>query len=235
MGMSETATGGDRSFFRDALMAATVPLGVAPEAGQEALMWAHFEQMVETNRKFNLTRITTPADAAVKHYADSLSLLAVPGIDRGRALNVLDVGTGAGFPAVPLAIVCPAWHITAIDGTGKKARFVAEAGETLGLRNLVVRHARGDEFARMAGARFDLVLLRAVTKISPGLVEVQALVRRAGAIVFYKTAAMDADEMTAGRKQAAVLKLVMRDPVDIDLPSADGPIHRRFIVCERPG
>ncbi len=233
--MSEIEKPENRSLFRDALMAATAPLGVAPDSGQEERMWAHFARMVEANRQFNLTRITTPADAAVKHYADSLSLLAVPGIDRGRALNVVDMGTGAGFPAVPLAIVCPAWRITAIDGTGKKVRFVAEAAEALGLRNLVARHARGDEFARMTGARFDLVVLRAVAKINPGLVEVQPLVKRGGAIVFYKTTAMGADEAAAGRKQAAFLKLNMRDPVDIDLVSADGPLHRRFIVCERPG
>ncbi len=232
--MTDFPSANDRTQFAAALAAATAPLALQPDEAQESLLWAHFERMCEANRRFNLTRITTPADAAVKHYADSLSLFAVPGIDRGRPLAVLDVGTGAGFPAVPLAIVCPAWRITAIDGTAKKVRFVAECAEALGLGNLVTRHARAADLIATMPARFDLVLLRAVSKINPGLVEVQPLVRPAGRIVFYKTVAMEAGELTAGRNQAAFLRLKMLEPFDLDIPTPEGPLHRRFIVCERP-
>lgn len=231
--MPEPPPKNDRSEFATALTAATAPMGLQPDVAQESAMWSHFERMVEANRRFNLTRITTPADAAAKHYADSLSLLAVPGIERGRPLAVLDVGTGAGFPAIPLAVCCPAWRVTAIDGTAKKVRFVAECAEGLKLANLVARHARAADLVASMPSRFDLVLLRAVTKVNPGLVEVQPLVKPGGRIVFYKTATMEADELAAGRNQAAFLRLNMLDPFDIDIPAPDGPLHRRFIICER--
>lgn len=211
------------------------PLGLTLVASQVTLLWTHFERVVAANRQFNLTRITTPAEAAVRHYADSLSLLTLPGIGRNRKLNLLDVGTGAGFPAVPLAIVCPAWRITAIDGVGKKVRFVAQTAEALGLKNIEARHARAADLARELPGRFDLVVLRAVTKLGPGLAEVSPLVRPGGRIVFYKTATMLAEEMEAGRRKAEALALKMRVPVDIDVPAGGEHLHRRFIICERPG
>lgn len=232
--MPEPPPKNDRSEFANALTAATAPMGLQPDVAQESAMWSHFERMIEANRRFNLTRITTPADAAARHYADSLSLLAVSGIERGRPLAVLDVGTGAGFPAIPLAVCCPAWRVTAIDGTAKKVRFVAECAEGLKLANLVARHARAADLVASMPSRFDLVLLRAVTKVNPGLVEVQPLVKPGGRIVFYKTATMEHEELAAGRNQAAFLRLNMLDPFDLDIPAPDGPLHRRFIICERP-
>ena len=234
LAMIEPRAEADRTQFEAALAAAMIPLGLPLAASQVTLLWTHFERVVEANRHFNLTRITTPAEAAVKHYADSLSLLTLPGIGRNRKLSLLDVGTGAGFPAVPLAIVCPAWRITAIDGAGKKVRFVAETAEALGLKNLEARHARAADLARELPGRFDLVVLRAVTKLAAGLAEVAPLARPGGRIVFYKTATMFVEELEAGRRKAESLGLKMCTPVDIDVPAGDEDLHRRFIICERP-
>ena len=115
----------DRQAFEEALLAACSAIRLSLTEPQRELMLAHYRRVVEANRHFNLTRITSPADAAVKHYVDSLTLMASPWVEADRSLTVVDVGTGAGFPAVPLAIMCPQWQILAIDGTGKKARFVA--------------------------------------------------------------------------------------------------------------
>lgn len=219
--------------FDEALVAACTSIGLSPGRRQRERMLAHFRRVIEANRHFNLTRITTPADAAVKHYADSVTLLAAPWIDAARSMSVLDVGTGAGFPAVPLAIMCPRWRILAIDGTGKKARFVAETAEALGLDNLQARHARAEALSRDKAGSFDLILVRAVGKIAEVLRQVHGLVRLGGRIVFYKTDRIEAAEVLQGSKTAATLGLSMYDPVDIDLASPAGPLHRRLIPFAR--
>jgi 16S rRNA (guanine527-N7)-methyltransferase len=232
--MTEAHRSPDRDLFTNALTAATYSLGIQLDAPQLDLIWTHYQLMAQANKRFNLTRITDPADAAVKHYADSLTLLTLPLADRQRPLHLLDVGTGAGLPAVPLAILCPAWSVTAIDGTAKKIRFLAETAQTLGLNNLTTRHARAADLARDLPGRFDLIILRAVTKIAPGLTETHSLLRHGGFIVFYKTALLDPAEFDAGRRQAAALRLIMLDPVDLELPTGDEPLHRRFIIGQRP-
>ena len=196
-------------------------------------MYAHLQRVARTNRQFNLTRITAPADAAVKHYADSLTLLAAPWIDADRPLTVLDVGTGAGFPAVPLALMCEHWEITAIDGTARKARFVADTARALGLDNVRARHARAADLARGQPGTFDLVVLRAVSKIAAGLKEVHPLIGPGGAVVFYKTGHVDEEELTAGSNVARSLGMQRIEPFHVSLPSPDGPIERQLIRYER--
>src|SRR5687767_11867845 len=105
----------ESQIFHAALQPALAALRIEVGPAQQEQMFAHYSKVVEANREFNLTRITSPADAAVKHYADSLALLVMPEFCTDRRLEVLDVGTGAGFPAVPLAIVCETWTIVAID------------------------------------------------------------------------------------------------------------------------
>ena len=92
----------------------------------------------------NLTRITRPAEAAVRLYADSLAVLSwarQSGNETG-VRTVLDIGTGAGFPAVPLAVAAPDWRITAIEATNKKAAFVEQSARRVGAENLrvILRH-----------------------------------------------------------------------------------------------
>lgn len=221
--------------FDEALVSACAKIGVSLEARQREEMLAHFRRMVETNRHFNLTRVTSASDAAVKHYADSLTLLAAPWVDSARPLNVLDIGTGAGFPAVPLAIMCPQWRILAIDGTGKKTRFVSETAEALGLANLQARHARVEQLDKSGGGPFDLILMRAVGKIAEVLPEAGRLLSAAGKIVFYKTSKIEPAEVSEGVRAAVTLGLSMADPFDIELSSPAGPLHRRLIRFEKAG
>lgn len=211
--------------FEEALRDETRGLPVAVDAGHIERMAKHFELVVEANRRFNLTRITDPEAAAVKHYADSLSLLRMPEVDPAAPLTVLDVGTGAGFPAVPLAIVCPAWRITAIDGTGKKARFVAEAASALGLDNLKAVHARSEDFARRRHRPFDLVLLRAVAKMGEGLHAVRSLIASGGYAVFYKTAHISDEELEDSGPAANACGLEAVSPTEVMLLGPEGNIH----------
>jgi len=184
---------------------------------------------VQANRRFNLTRITSPGEAAVKHYADSLSLLSASWFDPAQSLKVLDVGTGAGYPAIPLAIVCENWQITAIDGTGKKARFVKEAAEALGLSNLQARQVRAADLAGERGEKFDLILFRAVCQLAKGLKEVQRRVADGGAVVFYKAAGLTAEEIEEGAKAAQSVGFAESGRYRLQLPSPEGTLERVLI------
>lgn len=234
MAIKKAASTGDEAAFRAALEAAAGAVGGVLEAHCVQKMWQHFLLVVEANRRVNLTRITNPAEAAVKHYADSLTLLACPNVRPTESCNLLDVGTGAGFPAVPLAIACPAWRIIAIDATAKKVRFVQEAVARLGLTNIQVFHGRAADWKPGQPDRFDRVVLRAVTKIAPGLAEVLRLVRPGGEIVFYKTARIEPAEIETGRRAARQYGLEELPPVAVELPAGpEGPLHRRLLRYRR--
>ena len=126
-------------------------------------------RLVETNEKFNLTAIKTPEEIILKHFADSAAL--VPRLpETGR---VLDVGCGAGFPSVVLAILRPALSVTALDATEKKVGFVRDAAAALGLSNLTATVGRAETLAAPGSPyreSFDVVTARAVAAL-PTLAE----------------------------------------------------------------
>jgi len=173
----------EESIFTHALMQALNSLAIAAAPPQIDAMRRHYRLMLERNRTMNLTRITQPEAAAIKHYADSLALLAWPPSRSFQAIRALDVGTGAGFPAVPLAVMRGDWNITAIDSTRKKAEFVREVAESLPLTNLRVEHARAEHW--QPTQPFDLVVVRAVASLDRVLLKTVHLLNSAGGLVLY--------------------------------------------------
>lgn len=125
--------------------------------------WRLTERMSEVNAVMNLTAIKEPAAVVAKHYADSLLFLA----DLPEGARMLDVGCGAGFPSLPLAIARPDLQITALDSTAKRVRYVAETAELLGLSNVETCVARAEEAAQTPAMRerFDFVTARAVAAL----------------------------------------------------------------------
>src|ERR1017187_2867064 len=101
-------------------------------------------ELLDWNTRMNLTAITNPEEVLVKHFLDSLTLLAV--IDKPR-LRLLDIGTGAGFPGLPLKIVRPQWSVTLLEATGKKVTFLNHVIEALRFEDVVAMHGRAEEFA----------------------------------------------------------------------------------------
>jgi 16S rRNA (guanine527-N7)-methyltransferase len=221
-----------QQIFSNALRqsAQDINLEVPPHAIEQ--MFEHYCLMVETNRRFNLTRITEPWEAAVKHYTDSLAVLCADFIRREDKLDVLDVGSGAGFPAVPLAVMCPHWSVTAIDGTRKKTNFIQQAAESIGLHNLSIIHARAADLARNEKT-FDLITLRAVGKLRPLLREIKTMIRPQGLVVFYKGMNLDPEEQSAGTKTARDLGLSELPQMKLTIPAPDEPIHRCFVAYQR--
>lgn len=180
----------------------------------------------EGNRRLNLTRIA-PTDVVTLHFLDSLALNAAFSPQPGS--QVLDVGTGAGFPGLPLAIVYPEIQVTLLDGTRKRLDFLDEVIGELAISNATTQHGRAEELARMPGtpAKYDLVTARAVAKLDRLVGWMLPLVKPGGWAIAYKSQELD-DEVEAARpsigRQGGVLERVIAVP----LPHTD---ILRKLVC----
>ena len=135
-------------------------LGVSLPAGAAARMAQHVALIEKWNRVHNLTAVREPAQMAVLHVLDSLAL--VPHV--GGAKNLLDVGTGAGFPGIPVALACEPLAVTLLDSSHKKATFLEQAKAELRLGNVSVASERVESFA--PERKFDLVVSRAFADLA---------------------------------------------------------------------
>lgn len=200
-------------------------------AGPECL--AHFlrlrHELLEWNTRVNLTAITDPVEVLLKHFLDSLSLLALYPAQQAR---VLDIGAGAGFPGLPLKIARPQWEMVLLEATGKKVAFQRHMIETLDLHAIEALHGRAEEIARRPAYRatFDLVTARAVAAL-PVLLEYAApFCRVGGQILLPKKGDLNA-ELEQGKQAARALGLVLKADQPVTLPClADG---RRILVWEQ--
>lgn len=210
--------------FAATLADALAGLGISASESQLDQLSAHYLAMIEANRTMNLTRITDPAEAAVKHYADSLAVLAWAGDQGFVPTSVLDVGTGAGFPAWPVAVLKPDWSVTAIDSTNKKIGFVESAARKLGLGNLHATHARAEHWnpRRM----FSLVLARAVAPMATCIEKSAHLIEPGGWLVLYKQMKIESEELDSGHKMAAGSDLTVQKPWTYELSLADTILKR---------
>ncbi len=187
--------------FGDAINALCSGWGISLTLLQSDLMWRHFQLLVDANRRLNLTRITDPLLAAVLHYADSLTVIAALEQHQISVRSVLDVGTGGGFPAIPLAIAKPDWSITAIDGTGKKIRCVQQFIETLQLTNVAAIQHRAEHWN--SPPKFDLIVFRAVDSLGKNLERAHPFCHDATVVANYKTDPLDPPELLEASRSAA--------------------------------
>jgi len=208
----------DPAEFNDALVESLERLGVQSRPAQGDLLWGHYQLLLEANRKFNLTRITDPRPAAIRLYADSAAALSWS-LARGSAIvDVLDVGSGAGFPAVPLAVLAPKWNVTALEATGKKARFIEQTARQLGIANLRAVHAHSDHWP--AGPTFDLITFKAVDSLEACLTTGERYARPGGVVAAYKTRSIGSDQTRAGRQVAQRLGFDVLPPFEYGLADA---------------
>ncbi len=128
----------------------------------------YYDELRAWNEKFNLTAITDYEGAQVRHFLDSLScLLALEPGERLAGQSMIDVGTGAGFPGIPLKIICPGLRLTLLEATEKKVGFLRHIVERLGLENVVVLHGRAEELGQNPAhrERYDWTVARAVAEM----------------------------------------------------------------------
>lgn len=176
---------------------------------------AHFDLIVEANKFLNLTRIISPRDAAIKHVLDSV----MPWRLFAHARRVLDVGTGAGFPGIPLALVLPETRFTLAESIQKKARFLQSALAKLELRNVEIAAQRAEEL-KVAGG-FELVTARALAPLPRALPLLARLLKSGATGLLYKGPDVDQeiiDAATEAKKVHARMQVVMR----YDLPDSLG-------------
>ncbi|MEO8029148.1 MAG: 16S rRNA (guanine(527)-N(7))-methyltransferase RsmG [Bryobacteraceae bacterium] len=175
----------------------------------------HLELIEEANRQFNLTRITSPREAAIKHVADSL----LPWKLFAGAKTVLDIGSGAGFPGIPLAVVFPETQFTLAESIQKKARFLESAIEALQLSNVLVTSQRAEDLLKTE--RFDILTARAVAPLSRALGTFAPAWKPGVRALFYK--GPDAEtEIAEATMEARKRQVRMRVAFEYGLPDELG-------------
>lgn len=197
----------------------------------------YYEMLIEKNKVMNLTAITNFDEVMKKHFVDSLSLVKV--CDLNGEFSLLDVGTGAGFPGIPLKIVFPNLKITLLDSLQKRVRFLQEVIEELGLKEIEAVHGRAEDFAKPGQLResFDLCVSRAVANLSVLSEYCLPYVKVGGKFISYKSdkATMKSDQKKTEIEQAehsiSVLGGKLMEQKEFTLPFSD--IERNLVVIKK--
>ena len=183
-------------------------------------------ELLDWNTRINLTAITNPEEVLVKHFLDSLSLLSV--YDR-PSVRLLDIGSGAGFPGIPLKIMRPAWQVVLLEATGKKITFLQHVLETLQLQGIVAIQGRAEELAHNKAYRatFDVVTARAVAAL-PTLLEYAAPFCRVGGHIILPKKGDLAGEIGLGKQAAQQIGTKFQTDAVVTLPGLDD--GRRLLI-----
>lgn len=189
----------------------------------------YYELLIEKNKVMNLTAITEFDEVIVKHFADSLSICTVLPED---VHTVCDLGTGAGFPGIPMAIAYPNLQFTLIDSLNKRIKFLQEVVDAIGLTNVTLVHARAEEAGRDKKFReqFDLVVSRAVANIATLSEYCLPLVKVNGYFISFKSGDID-NEINESGKAINKLGGNLSKPVLFSLPNTD--ISRSFLIINK--
>ena len=175
----------------------------------------------------NLTAITDPADIAALHFLDSAALLT---LEDFRDKTVVDVGTGAGFPGLPLKILEPTIHLTLLDSLGKRVQFLERVCQELGLADVACIHGRAEEFAAAHRESFDLAVSRAVAAL-PVLCELcLPLVRPGGKFLAMKSVDSD-QELESARHAIEILGGAVSGVRDYAIPGTE--VRHRLILVKK--
>lgn len=190
--------------FEEILAARAAEAGIPLTAEQIGQFSVYHEMLLDWNTRMNLTALTAPEDVAVKHIIDSLTAYDAALFDGARTL--IDVGTGAGLPGIPLAVYAPHLTVTLLDALNKRVRFLTEVTAAMGLQNVRCIHARAEEAARTAEHRaaYDIAVSRAVARLPVLLEYTLPFVRVGGTLLALKGRAY-AEEQKEARRATEVL------------------------------
>lgn len=201
---------------------------ILPEAAPDQLIQYH-EMLTEVNKVMNLTRVPDdPQESVDRNYLDSISPLSVSGLMDG-VKTLCDVGSGAGFPGIPLSIACPGIHVVMMDSLGKRVKFLNQVIDALHL-NAEAIHTRAEDAAKLPLYRdhFDMVTARAVAAL-PTLLELSLpFVRPGGRMMAFKGPSLD-EELSASEK---ALRKLCAQPIEshsVAIPGRDWD-HRLMLI-----
>ncbi|MCR5791101.1 MAG: 16S rRNA (guanine(527)-N(7))-methyltransferase RsmG, partial [Lachnospiraceae bacterium] len=215
--------------MNEILINALKELNISFDKEMTEKLYLFYELLMEKNKVMNLTSITDPEEVMIKHFADSLSVLKFCSI---KGFLVADLGTGAGFPGIPLAIFAPDSDFVLIDSVRKKLDFISEASEKLGLTNISVVHGRAEDISHDLKHRekYDLCLSRAVSNMSTLLELALGLVKPGGHFISYKSDKAD-EEIAVAAKAVSVMGGSIEKQESLILPGTD--ISRKLIFIKK--
>ena len=184
--------------FADKMIKGAENLGISLSKEQIEKFYSYYEILNEWNKVMNLTGITDYEEVYEKHFVDSLALAKV--MDLRRVDRIIDIGTGAGFPGIPLKIVFPHLEVVLLDSLRKRVHFLDEVIQKLGLQKISTLHGRAEDYARMPEYRekFDLCVSRAVANLAVLSEYCIPYVCVGGCFVSYKSGNIDEEIKQAG-------------------------------------
>lgn len=186
----------------------------------------YYELLIEWNEKMNLTAITGYKDVVIKHFIDSISIVNI--IDINGENSLVDVGTGAGFPGIPLKIVFPSLKVVLVDSLDKRVKFLNHVIKELGLKDITAIHARAEEFGQTKyREKFDFCVTRAVSNLSVISEYCLPLVKVGGYFIPYKSKEVE-NEISEYEMAIEELGGVIDDVSMFTLPDSD--IMRSLIL-----
>lgn len=205
-------------------------LGVVISDKQKAQFVRYYEMLLDWNEKINLTAITDYDEVFKKHFIDSLSLIKA--YDVYTKSNVIDVGTGAGFPGLALKIAYPDLKITLLDSLNKRIHFLNAVIEELHLEGIEAVHGRAEDYAKPDKLReqFDLCVSRAVANLSTLSEYCLPYVKKGGYFISYKSEKITEESKSASHA-VSILGGKVREQVEFMLPHSD--IYRNLFVIEK--
>lgn len=198
--------------------------------GALELLNRYYEMLVDTNKVMNLTTITEYSEVVIKHFADSAAIGCIT--DMNGNIDVIDVGTGAGFPGIVLKIVYPQLSVVLLDSLNKRVNFLKNVITELGLTDISAIHGRAENIARNKDYRekFDLCVSRAVANMSSLSEYCLPFVKVGGRFIPYKADGCDEEVKTAS-KAVNILGGKIRKIESYVIPDTD--ICRKFVVIDK--
>lgn len=208
----------------------TEQLGIELTDNQYEQFIKYYEMLIKWNEVMNLTAITEFDEVIVKHFVDSISLIKA--IDITKKIEIIDIGTGAGFPGIPLKIAYPNLKITLLDSLNKRVGFLNEVINELELKDIEALHGRAEDYAKAGQLRekYDLCVSRAVANLATLSEYCLPYVKVGGKFISYKSEKLS-EELAVAEKAIGILGGKINTQIEFVLPETE--IYRTFMIIDK--